>query len=253
MTHETSIARLADALASERHVVALTGAGISTESGIPDFRSAGGLWERFDPFDYAHIDSFRAHPERVWAMLKELRAMVVGAQPNLGHIALAELEHLGVLDGVITQNIDGLHQVAGSKRVVEFHGSGDRLTCLECHAKYGRDEYDLHDIPPRCRSCDAILKPDAVLFGEMIPTHALRDASGLVAEARIVLVIGTSAEVSPASDIPWAARRSGARVFEVNLEPTAIAALAEDSLLGPAGETLPELVRQVRRRLQDHG
>ncbi len=249
MTHATSLTRLAEALATERHAVALTGAGISTESGIPDFRSPGGLWERFDPFDYAHIDSFRADPERVWTMLRELRAMVVGAQPNLGHIALAELEHLGVLDGVITQNIDGLHQAAGSQRVIEFHGAGGRLACLGCGAKYGREEYGLDVIPPRCRACDAILKPDAVLFGEMIPADALRAASGLVSEARIVLVIGTSAEVSPASDIPWAARRNGARVFEVNLEPTAIAVLAEDSLLGPAGQTLPELVRQVRQRI----
>ena len=234
-------------LVRQGNVVALTGAGVSTESGIPDFRSPGGLWERFDPMDFAHIDSFRADPVRVWEMLAEFRSMVVNAAPNRSHDALVELEAMGLLEGVITQNVDGLHQRAGSKRVVEFHGNGDRLRCLICGVVYPRDEYLDAPIPPRCRDCESVLKPDIVFFGEMIPGVAVTGSQELVNSARSLLVCGTSAEVAPASQIPMIARSRGIPVIEFNLTETGLSCwVAKETVLGKVGQTLPSLVEAVR-------
>lgn len=228
------------------HAVALTGAGVSTESGIPDFRSPGGLWDRFDPFEFAHIDSFRRDPERVWEMLVELRGMVEGAKPNPGHVALAELEWAGLLDGIITQNIDGLHTRAGSKRVVEFHGNGAQLRCLRCDRLYDRGEVPAEPIPPRCQSCQTILKPDAVFFGEAIPARAISGSQELMRSARVLLVCGTSAEVYPAARIPMVAKTHGVVVCEFNLEASLASAFVDHRVAGPVGRTLPALVAAVR-------
>ena len=230
---------------SQGNVVALTGAGVSTESGIPDFRSVGGLWERYDPYDYAHIASFRQDPERVWKMLAELRETVDGKVCNGAHKALAKLESVGLLDGVITQNIDGLHQAAGSRIVVEFHGNGLTLSCLECRQSVPREAVEAQ-APPRCADCGAILKPDVVFFGEEIPSAAIWQTEELLANVEAVLVCGTSAEVFPASQIPAMAKGAGATIIECNLEPALDASVADLRLLGPVGTTLPALIRALK-------
>ncbi len=222
------------------NVVALTGAGVSTESGIPDFRSKGGLWERFDPYDYAHIASFRQNPERVWKMLAELRETLTGKQPNGAHTALARMEASGLLKGVITQNIDGLHQAGGSRRVVEFHGNGQTLSCLECRESVPREAVS-DQMPPRCGQCGAILKPDVVFFGEEIPSQAIWGSEELLDNADAVLVCGTSAEVYPASQIPQVVKMRGGKIIECNLSPALNASIVDLRLLGKAGETLPAL------------
>jgi NAD-dependent deacetylase len=229
--------------------VALTGAGISVESGIPDFRSAGGLWERYDPMEYGTIDAFQADPEKVWKMLRELEGVIVGAKPNPAHLALARLEARGLLSAIITQNIDNLHQAAGSKKVIEFHGNASRLVCLSCQASRSAAEVRADPdsgFPPRCPACRAILKPDVVLFGEPIPEEAGREAMRLSQVARVFLIVGTSATVAPASYLPVVARKMGALLVEVNVEDTV---LSEDfvhhTLQGRAGEVLPVLVDEV--------
>lgn len=230
--------------------VALTGAGISVESGIPDFRSPGGLWERFPPERYATIEAFLADPEDVWRFLSELEAIVEGARPNAAHAALARLESMGRLRAVVTQNVDGLHQAAGQGEVVEFHGSGRRLVCLGCGASRGANEVEARDGPPRCPRCARILKPDVVLFGEIIPEAALRRSRDLVASASFLLVVGTSAVVFPASDLPYLAAHAGVPVIEVNVEPTVLTgSVADVTVLGRAGEVLPELVSAVEAAL----
>lgn len=244
-TQQSLLEQAAEWLATSRKSIAFTGAGVSTESGIPDFRGAEGLWARFDPAEYATLGAFRTDPEKVWRMLVELET-VLDAQPNAGHVAMAELEAGGALEGVITQNIDGLHQAAGSTRVVEYHGSGRSFSCLTCGANYPRKQVELMGMPPRCDAgdagaiCGAVLKPDVVFFDEAIPRQAIADSMQLVADADVVLVAGTSCEVYPASEIPRQVRGQGGRVIEINLEPAA--ALRPDILLqGRFGELLPRL------------
>lgn len=230
-------------------VVVLTGAGISVESGIPDFRSPQGLWTRFDPFEYATIEAFLSTPGKVWRMLAEMVEVLEAARPNPAHEALARLEEAGVVRGVVTQNIDGLHQAAGSRRVVEFHGSHRTLSCLACGSRCTHEEARPRGLPPPC-DCGALLKPDVVFFGEEIPPEALRESTRLVGGCRALLVVGTSAEVAPASQIPWLAKRAGATVVEVNLEPSAITRAVTDLFLqGSAADMLRRLADAVLSRL----
>ncbi len=246
----SGLERAADLLAERGKTVALTGAGISVESGIPDFRSAGGLWTRYPPDEYATLRAFRRDPARVWRMLAELEAVLDAARPNDGHRALAELEELGVLDGVVTQNVDGLHGAAGNRRVVEFHGSHRSLTCLSCGRRYAREDARRRGTPPAC-DCRALLKPDVVFFGEEIPEDAAEESERLARSCGVMLVVGTSAEVFPANRVPWTARRHGAAVVEVNVEPTPLTRSVSDVFLqGPAGRVLPALLAQVRRRVE---
>jgi NAD-dependent deacetylase len=243
--HLDEAARL---MARSRHTIALTGAGISVDSNIPAFRGAQGLWDRYDPMEYAHIGAFRANPERVWGMLRELGAIIEGSEPNAGHHALCRLEAMGRLHAVITQNVDGLHRRAGSRRVIEFHGSGDRLVCLAGHGPFERSETVIEATPPTCGVCGTVLKPDVVFYGEPIPQHAVLAAQKEVRRADLVLVLGTSAEVAPASDIPAAAKDRGASVIEINLEPTRLTGSVTDvSLLGSTTTILPKLVDILER------
>ncbi|MBW2525577.1 MAG: NAD-dependent deacylase [Deltaproteobacteria bacterium] len=239
---------MSTALVERRHGVALTGAGISVPSGIPDFRSSGGLWERFDPMEYATIDAFLSDPDKVWRMLVELDDLVTHARPNPAHRALAELEQLGVLDGIVTQNVDNLHQDAGSTQVVEFHGNGSRLVCLACEKGYDVSDRELLGMPPRC-SCGKLLKPDVVLFGEAIPERAFAGSQELTATCAVLLVVGTSATVMPCALIPRLAMRVGAMVVEVNVENTELSPICDVTLRGDAAETLPALVESVRSKL----
>ena len=249
---------IAEKLVAGEKNAALTGAGVSTESGIPDFRSHGGLWAKFDPMEYATIDAFRRNPEKVWEMIKEMNALLENASPNPGHTGLARLEELGVISGIITQNIDNLHQEGGSKNVIEFHGNGRRLVCLKCRASLTAQDAEKaranweKEFPPRCPACSAILKPDVVFFGEPIPPEASARAMELAQGTSVLLVVGTSATVAPASYIPMVARKMGAVIAEINIEHTVLSqGFADYTLIGKAGETLPALVEAVEAALDN--
>jgi len=233
------------ALRDASYVLALTGAGISTESGIPAFRGSQGLWERYDPEEYAHISSFLRNPKKVWGMLKELYGIMKEAQPNPAHEALALLEEHGLLKGVITQNVDGLHQRAGSKRVIEFHGSGETLICLSCGRVFKTDEVSLEDLPPTC-PCGGLLKPQIVFFGEPIPPQVLDEAFQEADKCDLMLVVGTSAQVYPAAQLPYKVVERGGKIVEVNLEETPLTReLSTIFLKGSASQILPRLVKRV--------
>jgi len=243
---EEEVARAAALLARRRRCVALTGAGISVPSGIPDFRSKGGLWERFEPETYATAAAWRRDPAMVWEMFAEAGRMLAAARPNEAHRALARLERAGVVEAVITQNIDGLHRLAGSRRVVEFHGSGREIVCTGCPRRMPAEE--VAHVPgevPRCPSCGAPVRPDVVLFGEPIPRGALAEALDLASSCASMLVVGTSGIVAPASLLPAEAAAAGAAVVEVNLAGTAISRIAGVSIRGTAEEVLPLLAARV--------
>ncbi len=238
---------LAGLLRQSRQAVALTGAGISVESGIPDFRSPGGLWERFHPLEYAHIGVFRRNPAKVWLLLKEMDATLVRARPNPAHLALAELEAKEILAGVITQNVDNLHQAAGSKKVIEYHGNAFRFICLNCHQSYARQGLDFSKTPLYC-TCGGLIKPDVVFFGEPIPPQAQAAAYELAAACDLLLIIGTSGEVAPANLIPHLAKRQGALIVENNLAPTQLTNTVTDHFLGgPAGQLWPQVLAALRK------
>jgi NAD-dependent deacetylase len=236
-------------LASRGRTVVLTGAGISVESGIPDFRSEEGLWNRYDPQEYATIGAFRTDPRRVWCMLTEMIQVLAAARPNPAHLALAELEAAGIVEGIITQNIDGLHQAAGSRRVIEFHGSHRTYSCVACGEQYTQRDAEGRGCPPPC-CCGELLKPDVVFFGEAIPLTALRESYSLAGSCRTMLVIGTSAEVAPASEMPWVAKRAGATIVEVNIAPSNLTGSVTDLFIrGQAAAAVGELARETLRRL----
>jgi len=215
--------RLADLISESRSTVALTGAGISVPSGIPDFRSPGtGIWENVDPMEVAHIDAFRRDPERFWSFYRPRFEMLGDKQPNAAHWALAELESEGMLDAVITQNVDRLHRVAGTKRLIEVHGSIDTSSCTACHASYS-----LETVPAlftngvaHCRSCDGLIKPDVVLFGELLPEKAMNEAQALAESCDLMLCVGSSLEVYPVAGLPNIALSAGAKLAIVTQGPT---------------------------------
>jgi NAD-dependent deacetylase len=221
--------------------IALTGAGVSVESGIPDFRSAGGLWSIYDPDEYATIDAFTADPEKVWNMLREMDKLVAKAKPNKAHIGMGRLERMGYLKHIITQNVDNLHQAGGARNVIEYHGNSSALTCLWCGKKYTMDEKRSEYIP-RCE-CGRILKPDVIFFGEAIPEKALNTSFRLANSAQALMIIGTSAVVSPANGIPILAKKSGAKIIEINKERTHLtSALTDLFIQGEAGEIIERIV-----------
>lgn len=242
------ILKAAQAIKKSQKVIALTGAGVSVESGIPDFRSAGGLWEKYDPAIYASIDTFRTSPEMCWEMIFDTLELTEAAEPNAGHKALAELEEMGYLKAIITQNIDNLHQRGGSNKVIEYHGNAVHLVCLKCGAEFNMSEYDRSTrIPPRCKNCKEVLKPSIIFFGEAIPYLALTESQELADTADVVIVAGTSAVVYPAAAIPDIAKRHGAFIIESNLERTGFTGRITDVFLqGPSGLMLPELVKALK-------
>ena len=228
-----------------RHLTVFTGAGISVESGIPPFRGENGLWNRVDPRMF-EIGYFRAHPEEAWGVIaSEFYGNFSGAKPNSAHRVLAELESKGVVKTIITQNVDHLHQDAGSMNVLEFHGSFRKLVCLECGARETFSREVLSRVPHGCRSCGGLLKPDFVFFGEMIPepTKTLSFAEAHLAD--LFLVIGSTGEVQPAALIPRMAKMNGARIIEINLEESHFTDSITDCFIqGKASE--------VARRLSDY-
>lgn len=234
----------AEIILANQPCITLTGAGISAESGIPTFRAKGGLWDKFDPAVYASIEVFREDPAKYWSIRGEFIRRYDDYRPNSGHTALVELEAQGLLAHVITQNIDGLHRKAGSRKVTELHGSLREIFCLTC----GR-EYRAPHVPraqegaaPRC-GCGGVLKPNTVLFGEPLPPRALETAVALASSCRAMLLVGTSAVVQPAASLPFLARERGAKVIEVNIERAFPGA---DCFVGEkAGIALPRIAAEL--------
>lgn len=245
----TDVERAAQLLSSASFGLAVTGAGVSAESGIPTFRGAGGVWTKYDPIKVSSIDSFLADPASYWQVSKERGRIALAAKPNPGHVALAELEARGRLKAIVTQNTDGLHQDAGSKRVIELHGSGRTVACMECGRREPRADVQQRldvEMPPRCAGCGGtLLKPTVVLFGEAMPVAAVQEAYDLAERTDVVLIVGSSLVVYPAADVPLAALRAGARMIVVNAEPTPFDRLANVVIHGRSGEVLPEIARLI--------
>jgi len=240
------IARAAALLGKARHVCVLTGAGISAESGIPTFRDAQqGLWANYDPLDLATPEGFARDPELVWRWYESRREQVRRARPNPGHVALAGLAAQLPRLTLVTQNVDGLHQRAGSTDVVEYHGNilRDRCTVEQVVAERSRDAGGLL---PRCAACGALLRPDVVWFGEMIPRAAMLQADAAAADCDLFLAVGTSALVYPAAGLAQVALARGVPVVEVNPHPTELTGCADIALAGPSGVVLPALLRGLR-------
>ena len=243
---------LARLLVEQQPCVVLTGAGVSTESGIPDFRSPGGLWAEFDPLEYGSLDAFLADPAKVWRFYAPRFTRLADAAPNAGHLALAELERRGFVRAVITQNIDLLHTRAGSSDVVEVHGSIRTSSCPGCGAVYELDEVlrliEAGDGAPRCPRCGRVLKPDVVFFGEILPQHAIDRAFELAAAARLLVVVGSALEVYPVAGLPDETLAAGGRLAIVNEGPTAFDGRADVRIGGRAGEALTAVAEALDTR-----
>lgn len=240
--HRAAIEEVAAIWREARRPIAMTGAGVSVPSGIPDFRSPGGLWERYRPEEVATLQALRATPEKVWRFLLDADHIFSQAAPNPAHQALAALEQAGRLRGVITQNIDGLHQRAGSSTVVEFHGCGQRYYCMGCKKDFDPAlvrKLTPADIPWRCEDCDQVIRPDFVFFNEQIPAAAMESARLLTQNADLAVIAGTSGEVAPANSLPLLVKQRGGRVIEINLGRTHYEAVADVRITAPAEEVLP--------------
>jgi len=228
-----------------KEFVALTGAGISAESGIPTFRSKGGIWEKYDPTVYASIEVFREDPSKYWSIRGDFIRNYNEYRPNEGHYALAELERRGVLRSVITQNIDGLHMKAGSKNVIELHGSLRETYCLKCGREYIAPNIPEGN-PPYC-DCGGVLKPNTVLFGEQLPPDALIKAQREAMTCKVMILVGTSAVVQPAALLPYSAKEEGAKIIEINLERAF--PHADYFIKEKAGVSLPKIVEEIRKMI----
>ena len=250
---QTEIDRAAAAIVEARYVIALTGAGMSVESGIPPFRGPGGLWTKYGEPPMNGFQRFLADPKKAWEeRLKprndELYTPLLTAKPNPGHLALAELEKLGLLRFMITQNIDGLHRQAGQAHLAEIHGNFKLIRCLECNMRFKHDEIDVTTLPPSCPQCRGLLKSDTVSFGEPIPRDVLRQCTEHSARADLVIVAGTSATVYPAAGFALEVKERGGALVEVNLYESEITAICDFSLRGSTALTLPALARAVSER-----
>jgi NAD-dependent deacetylase len=225
-----------------RSVAVLTGAGISAESGVPTFRGAGGLWRNFRPEDLATAEAFHRDPALVWQWYCWRRTLIAEAEPNSGHRALVELESRVPRFTLITQNVDGLHERAGSRNVLRIHGSIWRTRCLLCDSEQQDLRVPIPDLPPRC-GCGGVLRPAVVWFGEGLPAGVWDNAEQAVQEADLLLVVGTSALVYPAASLVPLAARSRAKIVEINPDETAVSSTVDCSVRGPAGEILPQLIQ----------
>ena len=244
---QTDIEKISQHVHAAKRIVAFTGAGISAESGIPTYRDADGLWTKYDPNKYATIDYFLHDPSYYWQFFREVRYPLLfeQAKPNPGHLALAELERLGKLSSVITQNIDGLHQEAGSKQVIELHGNTRIIRCLECMQEMTAEKaYILTEthMPPPCPVCGGILKPAVVFFGESLPEQSVRQAYAEAEACDLLLAVGTSLVVYPAAHIPVRAKECGAHLVIISTEPTVMDDIADVVVHDKAGTVLPEVV-----------
>ena len=253
---DTLIDRVADLIVKAKRVVVFTGAGISTESGIPDFRSPGGIWERFDPEEFTY-QRLMGSPEarRKWWRIFQERELPTDAEPNPAHLAIAELDKLGKLDCVITQNIDNLHQKAGvpDDKVFELHGNMRWIVCLNCGKRYPLEQIkvrlDKGEEIPDCEPCHGILKPDIVLFGETLPEKVFEEATQRSYSADLFMVSGSTLIVYPAAYMPIYAVDSGAKLVIINLSPTPMDRQAAVLIKAKAGETMSKVIERVREKL----
>jgi len=241
---------VAELLITKRSAVALTGAGASAESGVPTFRGSGGLWTIFRPEDIATPEAFFRDPENVWRWYKWRLEKLFEAKPNPGHYALAEMERLNILRCVITQNVDELHRVAGSKCLIELHGSIRRMRCVSCGYTERIDDLSrLETLPPKCPRCGSIMRPDVVLFGEPIPMIEWTRALSETYKAKIMLVVGTSGSVYPAALLPHIAKERGSIIIEINPEETELSDIADIIIRAKSGEALPKILERIKKLL----
>jgi NAD-dependent deacetylase len=249
MQHE-ELSAAAETIREADSVVAMTGAGVSTASGIPDFRSEDGIWTEYDPNEF-HISRFRTDPEGFWRQRVELVEDLFGGdvEPNAAHEALADLETAGHLDTLITQNVDGLHQAAGSEDPIEIHGNGQRTVCMDCNQQFDIDPAMERvrdgDVPPTCRNCDGVLKPDVILFGEALPKDDLVRAQAKSRNADVFLAIGSSLTVQPAASLPRYTLDNGGTLLIVNLDPTDLSSQAAHDFRADVTDVLPALTEAL--------
>jgi len=246
----TALEDAAELFRRAKRVVVLTGAGISTPSGIPDFRSEGtGLWSRDEPLEVASLSTFRTHPESFFKWFRPLAGQIFNAQPNPAHTALMELEKMGILQTIVTQNIDMLHQKAGSKHVIELHGTLKTLSCTRCYTKYDSEDFIKRFIDdgtiPVCLNCNGILKPDVILFGEQLPQSAVFEAQNAVRACDLMVVAGSSLEVLPVAGLPMQAVDRGAHLVVINHSPTYINVRADVVIMDDVAVILPEIAKRV--------
>jgi NAD-dependent deacetylase len=245
------IREAAELLVNSKNAIALTGAGISTESGIPDFRGEGGIWEKYKPEIYGNIKAFMNNPAKFWELAEKVAPTLFKAKPNPGHIALAELEKMDIIKAVITQNIDELHQKAGSIIVYEVHGNINRFDCLGCRASYSKETV-LKKLkkdkkkPPLCDICAAPLKPSVTLFGESLPKFEIYQSQALSQKADVMLIAGSSLEVAPACDLPLYTLREKGKLIIVNDQPTHLDERASVVIRHKTGIILPLIVEQIK-------
>ncbi len=251
-TQADKIRKAAETLADARYVVALTGAGVSVESGIPDFRGPDGLWTKYGEPPLDDYRRFLQDPKADWlrrlkreGYTKELHDTLDRAVPNPGHYALAEMERMGILKCLITQNIDNLDRIAGSRNIAEVHGNMTILRCIECGARYSRREISVETLPPRCPACSGIVKSDTVFFGEGIPPDVMQKCVSELRRCDCMLIAGTSAAVYPAAGFPKEVMLRGGCLLEVNLSETPLSEFCAVSVKGKTGEILPQLVRTI--------
>lgn len=247
--NENDLHKAIDLIVSSKYAVAFTGAGISVESGIPPFRGEHGLWSKYDP-NVLDLNNFHVNPIEAWKVIKEIFYDFFGeAKPNDAHFALADMEKQGLLKAIITQNIDNLHYEAGSKEVYEFHGNSRMLVCPYCSKKYHASEINLIEIP-LCDHCHAVLKPDFIFFGEGIPEMAYKKSFEAAKKTDLMIIIGSTGEVVPASSIPSFAKQNGAKIIEINPEKTLFTNSITDIFLqGKATEVMNELLIGIKQKI----
>jgi NAD-dependent deacetylase len=238
---------------ASNNVTAFTGAGISTDSGIPDFRSeSSGLWKNVDPMTVASIYGFKRNPKAFYDWVRPLSDVALHAQPNPAHYALVDLEKMGYLQSIITQNIDMLHTRAGNQTIYELHGHLRQATCIHCFTVYDGEivlkQFLENGEVPHCSKCHSVLKPNIILFGEQLPIAEFRAAQDAAKSCDLMLIVGSSLEVAPASDIPFIAQRQGAKLIIINLEATLIDSYADVVIHGRAAHILPEIIHNVEPR-----
>ncbi len=253
-TVTSPVEQAAAIIAASEHVVALVGAGLSAESGIPTFRGPEGLWTKHGEPDLRDYDRFRQDPAKWWEMrisrqgqFSEMIEALDSAVPNEGHFALKDMEDAGFLQHIITQNIDNLHQIAGSRAITEIHGNRTRLRCIECSSRWPLEEFPMDEVPPHCPECGGLVKGDTVMFGEPIPRDALDECVEQTWLCDCMLLIGTSAVVYPAAGFPMDVKGKGGTLIEVNPNETPLTRYADVILRAPAGEALPRIVERLRR------
>ncbi len=250
MSVEESLHQAVGLLSESKYAVALTGAGISTPSGIPDFRSPeSGLWKNADPFESASIYAFRRRPQDFYEWIHPLARLIIKAQPNAAHLSLAQLEARGILKGIITQNVDMLHSRAGSTTVHEVHGHLREVTCMRCYSIYAAasylDEFVDSGEVPYCEACGGVLKPNVILIGEQLPVSVVNQARRQIRSCDLMLIAGSSLEMAPAGDLPLLALESGARIIVINFEPTHIDNAADVVIRGDVVEVIPEITTKL--------